>query len=208
MLSLPRPAMHVFYDDQIFQIQSSGGISRYICTLAQGLARSNDVTVTLFGGISRNAYLTGLPALPSLRTIHARRRDRLRINTHIERLSRLWRRLAFLSARRRRRPILYHPSYYVVDRFITQRADATIVTFHDLIPEWLHRKSPATKPDRFLMHRKDAVQWADAILAISDSTRQDLERHFPGASAKTTVVHLASSLAIDAGKFPPTALAF
>jgi glycosyltransferase involved in cell wall biosynthesis len=195
--------MHVFYDDQIFQIQSRGGISRYICTLAQGLARSDAVTVTLFGGISRNEHLTALPALPALRTIYARRRDRLRINTQIERLSRLWRRLAFLSARRRLRPIVYHPSYYVVDRFIAQRADAMIVTFHDLIPEWLHQKSAATKPDRFLARRQEAVQWADAILAISDSTRQDLERHFPGAGAKTTVVHLASSLAVDAGKLPP-----
>lgn len=186
--------MQVFFDEQIFGVQAAGGISRYVCALAEHSARCPGVSVTLFGGITRNIHLHQLPKRDSLRIIFLVRRDRWRINTQIKRLSRLWRRVAFLSLRRRTAPVVYHPSYYVVDPFLARRADATVVTFHDMIPEWLHEQSPHAKPNHLLSQKAEALRLADGVLTVSESARRDLEHYHPGSHGRATVTPLAAHL--------------
>lgn len=186
--------MHVFFDEQMFLIEDAGGISRYICTLAEHMARRPDVAVTVFGGFSRNIHLRRLAGNTALRKVSAVRRDHWRINTQVKRFSRLWRRLAFLSVRCRTRTVIYHPSYYAVDPFIARRADATVVTFHDMIPEWLHERSPSKGSDQLPAQKAGTLDRADAVLAVSEATRRDLEHYYPGVRNKTTVTPLAGCL--------------
>ena len=186
--------MQVFFDEQIFLTEDAGGISRYICTLAEHMARCPDVSVTVFGGISRNIHLRRLAGNASLRKISAVRRDHWRINTQVKRLSRFWRRLTFLSVRCRASTVVYHPSYYAVDPFIARRADATVVTFHDMIPEWLHERSPSKGSDHLPAQKAGTLRLADAVLVVSEATRRDLEHYHPGARGKTTVTPLATCL--------------
>jgi glycosyltransferase involved in cell wall biosynthesis len=190
--------MQVFFDEQMFLIQDAGGISRYVCTLAEHMARHQGVSVTVFGGISRNIHLRQLAGNASLRNISRARHDHWRINTQVKRFSRLWRRLAFLSVRRRTSPVVYHPSYYAVDPFIARRADATVVTFHDMIPEWLHQQSPSKGSDRLPAQKAGTLRLADAVLAVSEATRRDLEHFHPGARGKVTVTPLATCLGVIA----------
>ena len=187
--------MKVFFDDQIFQMQATGGISRYFCELARQFARADGIQPVLFGGISRNLYLQELDRLPRLKKIHRPRRDQWRINTWIERVSRLWRRLAFLSARRRGGPIVYHPTFYDVDNFIARRADATVVTYFDMIPEWLDaQRPPGTRSSPLIAQKRRALDQADALIAISESTRNDMERHYPGCLPRVFITYLATNL--------------
>src|SRR5512140_3547895 len=85
----PQATMHVFFDEQTFVSQQEGGISRYFTELAKALGTAG-IAVRVFGGISRNVYLPGLRGAAGVTTVFCRRRDRLRINTSIARLSRLW----------------------------------------------------------------------------------------------------------------------
>lgn len=186
--------MQVFFDEQIFLVQDAGGISRYVCSLAEHMARCPGVSVTVFGGISRNIHLRQLAGNASLRNISLVRRDHWRINTQIKRFSRLWRRFAFLSARHGTPPVVYHPSYYALDPFIARRADATVVTFHDMIPEWLHEQSPSKGSDQLPSQKAGTLRLADAVLAVSEATRRDLEHYYPGVRNKTTVTPLAGCL--------------
>ena len=187
--------MHIFFDEQIFLIQSAGGISRYICALAEHETRLPGVTATVFGGISLNTHLQTLAVGNSLSRRVLPRVDRWRINSQVKRVSRLWRRLAFLRVRRRAEPVIYHPSYYAVDRFIAKRAAATAVTFYDMIPEWMHEQAgTACRPDRLLAQKSEAARAADVVLAISESTRKDLERCHPDTAGKIIVTRLASHL--------------
>jgi len=186
--------MQVFFDEQMFLIQDAGGISRYVCTLAEHMARCPDVSVTVFGGISRNIHLRRPAGNASLRKIFLARRDRWRINTQVKRFSRLWRRLTFLLVRCRTSLVVYHPSYYAVDPFITRRADATVVTFHDMIPEWLHEQSPSKGSGHLPSQKTGTLRLADAVLTVSEATRRDLEHFHPGAWGKVTVTPLATCL--------------
>ena len=186
--------MHVFFDEQMFLIQDAGGISRYVCSLAEQMARCADVSVTVFGGLSRNIHLSRLARNGSLRKISLARRDHWRINTQVKRFSRLWRRFTFLSVRRCTPLVVYHPSYYAVDPFIARRANATVVTFHDMIPEWLHEQSPSKGSDLLPLQKNAALRLADAILTISEATRRDLEHFHPGTRGQATIIPLAARL--------------
>jgi glycosyltransferase involved in cell wall biosynthesis len=187
--------MHVFFDERIFLTQQVGGISRYVCMLAEQLSRGPRTSATVFGGASRNLFLRQLVRRDNLRKVFLLRRDRFRINTHVERLSRIWRRFVFLSVRRRHASVVYHPTYYEVDPFIARRADAAVVTFYDMIPEWLHAQAPDRRSIRFLKQRSEGLSQADAVLAISESTRRDLERCHPSCAEKIIVTPLAACLA-------------
>jgi glycosyltransferase involved in cell wall biosynthesis len=81
-----------------------------------------------------------------------------------------------------------------VDPFIARRADATVVTFHDMIPEWLDKQSPSKGSDHLPAQKAGTLRLADAVLTVSEATRRDLEHFHPGARGKATVTPLATCL--------------
>ncbi len=70
----------------------------------------------------------------------------------------------------------------------------TVVTIHDLI--WRTAPQTMERGRRFLEAAlmRQAVRRADRIIAVSESTRNDLVAAFPSAQGKTTVIPLAASL--------------
>jgi glycosyltransferase involved in cell wall biosynthesis len=192
----PVPPEHlaVFFDEQAFLMQSAGGISRYVCSLASGLASTGEVTALVFGGISANTHLQSLSIRPGLSVKFVQRRDRLRINTLVSGLSRQWRRLAFRRFRRRFGRVIYHPSFYEVDPVIAAQACATVVTFHDMIPEWLARTSPGADPGALPATKLDAAQRSTLLLANSEATRREVVKAYPRLKLHMAVTHLASNL--------------
>ena len=193
-LAAGRELPAVFMDDQAFLMQPAGGISRYFCMLAEEQARTQRIHVHLFGGISANLHLHEISANPFLHPTRCRRRDRWRINALLARISRVWRRRTFAAVRRHFPRVVYHPSFYAVDPWIAARADATVVTFFDMIPEWLAQQAPTERPSRLLAQKRTAARQAQAILAISHATRADVLKFYPELRAPIVVTHLASRL--------------
>jgi glycosyltransferase involved in cell wall biosynthesis len=182
--------MHVFFDDQIFVSQAQGGVSRYFTELARELG-SQQVQTHVFGGISRNVYLPTLRKADGVTTQFQTRRDRLRINTWVARVSRLWRRWAFARHKRLWPDIIYHPTSYGVDPWLAQRARITCLTVFDLIPELLG-KEPSRSYNLTL--KKSAVALADGIFCVSEQTRHDFLELFPDRESSITLTPLAASL--------------
>ncbi len=204
----PEPAapVAVFFDEQAFLMQSAGGISRYVCSLARELARSGEAVVQVFGGISANTHLQALSAGDGLSVRFIPRRDRLRINTLVSHVSRQWRRMAFRRFQRRFGRVIYHPSYYEVDGVIAARAAATVVTFHDMIPEWLVRECHE-EPGPLPAIKLEAARRATLLLANSEFTRREVIKACPDLKLNPAVTPLAAGLPAVSNPAPPPELA-
>ena len=174
--------MKIYYDQQIFMIQANGGISRYFFELIQRLGATGDVRATLFTGF----HGSRLP-LRSMR--HAQV-----LGTHRFKVGPLWplvtrgcdtvNRLLLRGLA----PDIYHPTYYRPVR----RSGKTrlVVTVYDMI----HERFPHLFPDdETPALKRIACEAADAVICISEATRQDLLNDYPEFAAKTSVVHLAAA---------------
>ena len=184
--------MQVFFDDQIFHRQKIGGISRYICNLAEALAKTGRIKVTLFGGWSQNMLLRELSPNPNLRVIHFLRRDNLKIKSLATSLSGFWRHRAFERALKWDSNIIYHPTYFQLDNSIHKRAGATVVTFHDMISEVFMGENQRHEQHR--AKKLKAAQKAHQLIAISNSTKRDMYQFYPFIKEEINVVYHGSSL--------------
>lgn len=187
--------MQVFFDEQIFVEQRYGGISRYICELAQTLAATNRIQVTVYGGWTGNEYIAELRNGQNLKVVYKPRRDELRINSLAKKLSRTFRRKAFANALKKDSQIIYHPTFFDPDPELSKLAQATVSTFYDFIPEL--EKNPNPRSQQFLDKRREMAKTADAILAISNSTKVDFAKFLPESASKVEVSYLASRFAWD-----------
>jgi glycosyltransferase involved in cell wall biosynthesis len=196
----------VFFDEQAFLMQSAGGISRYVCSVARELAATGEVAALVFGGISANTHLQALPDARGLSVRFIPRRDRLRINTLVSHVSRRWRRMLFRRFQQRHGRVIYHPSYYEVDDVIAKQAAATVVTFHDMIPEWLARECHE-EPGPLPAIKLEAARRATLLLANSEFTRGEVIKAYPDFKLNPAVTHLAVELPTISNPAPPPELA-
>lgn len=189
--------MEIFFDEQIFLSQNAGGISRYFCELATALKETGLGSPLIFGGVSRNQHLKELRDLGSVDVVMVERRDMLRLRSFFKRLSKIWRRIAFMEYRWKVGEVLYHPTLYDVDPFISGRCVGTVVTFHDMIPEWLGATAisdRAGKQEVFLRQRKDAFERANAVVSVSHATAVDICKYYgSGQESKIKVAHHGTS---------------
>ena len=182
--------MHVFFDDQVFVSQATGGISRYFVELARGLGQAG-AQPHVFGGFTRNLYIKTLASAPGVEIRFRSRRDRLRINTAVAHLSRIWRRWNFAQATRGWSGVVYHATGYDADPWIVRRAQVTCLTVFDMIGELFGDQASRS---RSLALKHFAVRLADGIFCISEQTRHDFLALFPNNRALTRVTPLATSL--------------
>ncbi len=182
--------MHVFFDEQIFVEQEQGGISRYFAELARALGETN-MPVHLFAGITRNRYVPPLRPAQGVTVRYWPRRDQLRINTWIARLSRIARRWEFARLRRQSAHWVYHATNYAVDPWIARRATVTVLTVFDMIAEQLCDESTRS---RSLEAKRRGLALARRVLCISEQTQRDFLHWFPERRSAARVTHLAASL--------------
>lgn len=93
---------------------------------------------------------------------------------------------AFLA---RASPTIHHETYYTGVR-IGRRA-RRVLTVYDMIHELFPRQFLG---DRVALHKRAAVSRADAIIAISHSTKRDLMEKLRVSEDRIEVVHLATSM--------------
>ena len=187
----------VFFDEQAFLMQRSGGISRYITSIGTELSKTGEIDVCIFGGLHRNVHLRQIDKNASLAIHGLLRKDPWRINSLCATASRIWRKRLFRKLRRQYRTLIYHPSYYDVDPMVASQADATVVTFHDMIPEWLAAQNPSEKAAKLPSIKKNAADFASLILANSEATKGDILSSYPSLKKPLCVTYLASHLPED-----------
>ena len=173
----------IVFDSQIFSLQQFGGISRYICALADQLADKPDVQVQILAPLYVNQYL---------REMKSSRTDLVR-GVYIHPLPKFGQWLAnasnllFSMLANSAQPDIVHETYYSATPTYKGNA-ARVLTVYDLI----HEKFPQSfaPGDPIAKNRAKAVERADHIICISESTRRDLIETYRVPEAKVSVTYL------------------
>lgn len=165
----------IYLDNIIFSLQADGGISVYWFELVQRLASSTDRLVMFDQRGTENNLLSN--KLTNDITV---RRERGFLPDKVVRYLPLQ---ACLEE-----PSIFHSSYY---RISNQRNVANIVTVYDFTYERFRRSLPR------LVHswqKRFALNRADGIICISESTKKDLLSYFPELHKKDIkVIYLGVS---------------
>jgi glycosyltransferase involved in cell wall biosynthesis len=181
----------VAYDHQIFALQEYGGISRYICEIAEHIA-CEDMGVRVIAPMHFNRHLAR-SAVP---------RWGLHLQMHHPRISRFYRAVnAALSGPliTAAAPDLLHRTYY--NAAPRSQCSRHVLTVHDMIHE-LYPQHFA-QGDRTSSHKRRSVAEADHVICVSHSTARDLQRLFNVPAEKITVIHLGFSSSIMAPAYAP-----
>jgi glycosyltransferase involved in cell wall biosynthesis len=187
--------MRVAFDDQIFSHQVHGGISNYFASIARQFQQVPALGVQLEGFpiFTNNSYLKragmslslpvqalGIPPILSLAN-------------------------SVLSSVRRYQgfpvPDIVHHTYYYEKPWRTHSSSRHVITIHDMIPELFPDHFPFGNPHA---RKREHILAADAILCVSESTRQDLLALYPELSVPVLVTPLGVSGEFNPGKEGPT----
>lgn len=180
--------MKILYDEQIFTQQQYGGISRYFFELIKrfdGVENSCEVA-TLF---TDNAYYNE-QFNPKL--------NRILPNSHFKGKKRI---TSYLNTRRSIREVqkgnfdVFHPTYYD-DYFLDSiKGKPFVVTFYDMIHEKFSNQFESLKSDtKIFENKKRLLEHSSKIIAISETTKNDIVELFDVDASKIDVVYLGNSL--------------
>lgn len=172
--------MKVAFDYQTFALQRYGGISRYFYNLAQGLNCLGHQS-KIFAPLHRNNYVKDLP------------QDLIKGRYFSEFPDKGYRLLMACGVLKGRmdiaawKPDVVHETYYSRWRS-GPKGVASVVTVYDMIHELFPDDFSAR--DRTSSVKRQAIERADHIICISESTRKDLLQLLDIPESKVSTVHL------------------
>lgn len=177
--------MNIIYDHQIFVTQRYGGISRYVCEIARNIARTPDNNAKVFAPLHINKYLGTSLRERRYQVEHFRRESVRKVIASFDQA------MGSFFINHRNGVQIFHETYYSKNTYAPPGAKR-IVTIYDMI----HERFPKLfrQDDITSNLKKRAVERADHIICISQSTRLDLMRIFGTPSNKITVTYLGHSL--------------
>lgn len=184
--------MRVLFDHQIFSYQAFGGASRYYCELMAAFDRAGDPGFELGVVESPNQYLAHASFYRGKTIAKAGTTRFLRTYVRNELATRV-------AARRDRHDIL-HATFYDPRVLRSVRGSKLVVTVLDMIPEhfpdFFDTRSSYGRlvTKRWIAGKRTLCERADAILAISEHTKQDLVSFYGLDPALVTVTHLGNNL--------------
>jgi glycosyltransferase involved in cell wall biosynthesis len=175
--------MRILFDHQVFSLQNAGGASRYYYELMRALAGASDASeihAELWLGINRTAY-----------PFQELGRGQTRIvswGSFLERGS--WRYIANELLSNAVAPVagrfdVYHPTLY--RRMPLVRARRTVATHHDCVHERFPNLFANVK--QIICAKRRLYEQADAIVCVSEASRQDLLHFYNVDRAKTRVIY-------------------
>jgi glycosyltransferase involved in cell wall biosynthesis len=173
----------ILFDGRAFQFQKAGGISRYFSEIIKGLPQDWTPIVTgtkVFGANAPTHPNLELKTIPDFRP-----RRYLR-----PLVQKLWKPGVIRKAN------LLHPTYYDLTSGL-ELSDfhcPVVQTVYDLI--YARFPGQMNNAEAVIQNQRRAVQRADRVICISQSTERDLLELIPAAAGKTTVIHLAASSSI------------
>ena len=173
----------IVFDSQIFALQQFGGISRYICALAEQLVENPGVQVQILAPLYVNQYLRELKASRAGLVHGIYMPAPPKFGQWVANFSNLLFSLFAYGAK----PDIVHETYY--SGTPTYRGNTVrVLTVYDLI----HEKFPKSflSSDPIARNRAQAIQRADHIICISESTRRDLIETYHVPDSKVSVTYL------------------
>ncbi|NLD91046.1 MAG: glycosyltransferase family 4 protein [Fibrobacter sp.] len=196
--------MKILYDPQIFTIQKFGGISRYFVELIEGMVKKGeDVTLPLHS--TCNSYLKNSKCIQEYlhkRIFNGKHKDSSIRSIQYELKRKIEDKLknygipdsnqrVYINALKNGTYDLVHPTYYdpYFYRYIGKLP--YVLTVYDMINEKF--------PDYFandstILKKKYLAERASIIIAISESTKNDIVDILGIPEERIQVIHLASSL--------------
>lgn len=171
--------MKIAFDSQIFTMQEYGGISRYICSLAQQLNTHQDVEAKIFAPLHINAYADSLPSSLAYGVKVPRIRNTGRI---VHAASQLLSRVAIS----RFKPQIVHETYFS-SLSSTPKNARCVITVHDMIHERFSSAFPSNDPTT--EWKRKSIKRADHVICVSENTKQDLLEFIDISPEKISVVH-------------------
>jgi len=193
--------MRVLFDHQIFSYQAYGGASRYYAELMAVFHRTGTPAFTLGVAESPNEYLANAAYYRGKKVAKGGTSAFLRTYLRNE--------IATLAAARRYEHDILHATFYDPGVLRNRRGAKLVVTVLDMIPEhfpeffdtsgWYGRL--VTK--RWIEGKRTLCERADAILAISEHTKQDVVAFYGIDPSRITVTHLGNKLTVGADQPRP-----
>lgn len=176
--------MRIFFDHQAFSLQNYGGISRYFCELITGINAGSVDKAHLSLFWSNNVHLEeyNLPILTYpfkdkySRLLHKPNQFYNYVDYKINNYD------------------IYHATYF--DDFLSSKIGTKpfITTFYDMIYERLSQQFAELAVNKTIIpQKKEIAQQASHLIAISESTKQDMVDLLGVAPEKITVIYLGSS---------------
>lgn len=178
--------MKVLYDHQIFEKQTYGGISRYFFELMNYYYTEKHLDFSLSLVYSNNANIKNASFSRHF-SFEGNRFIRYGLNRVSPTINLQWSRSRITKGDYD----LFHPTYYDLYYLKIRRSRPYVLTVYDMI----HEKYPSMfRGDDTAEKKKIAIQNADAIIAISESTKEDILNLNDVDPSIIKVIHLASSL--------------
>lgn len=186
--------IRVLHDYRIWEQQKYGGISRYFYEIIKRNTENHRIKAKVCAGFYKNNY--GLEKLSNKNlTVFGRKLPEL------PKIGRMWRALHLLNKYlftgwymfQKNKYDIYHPTYYHIEkrRFKGRQVVTVYDMIHELYPQYFSHN------DLTSIAKKHTVEKADMIIAISESTKQDLVNILGVDKKKICVINLANSLKHD-----------
>jgi len=173
----------IAFDHQVFVLQQYGGISRYICNLAEHLSALPETNTQIFAPFHFNQHLNAtknlncsgriLPQLPSKLTRVAMETSKYCSRRAMKKFS----------------PDIIHETYFTTQDFKTTGAKR-ILTVYDMIHE--RYADMFDQAHKTSAPKKTASLRADHVICISENTRKDLIEFCGVPEERTSVVYLSA----------------
>jgi glycosyltransferase involved in cell wall biosynthesis len=188
--------MNIIYDYQVFSFQKYGGVSRYFCETAGHIAKADVSKIEIFAPFYINEYAH------NIKNVHI---HGIKIS-EVPRLSCivLWvnEAVSRFFLRPRQNVDIFHETYFSkADN--CPRSAKRVITVYDMV----HEKFPESFAvwDKTRENKAYAVNRADHVICISESTQRDLIKLLGVPKEKTSVVYLGYSLTFkkEVSSIPP-----
>lgn len=180
--------MNILYDHQVFSIQKYGGASRYFYELFIRFNGSID-TCKVASVFSENVHYNN----------HFNSKfNKFFPDFHFKGKGRI---MAYFNEKQASKEIekgkfdVFHPTYY--DNYFLNRINKKpfVVTFHDMIHEKLSNQFVSLKSDpKIFDNKRRLLEQSNKIIAVSETTKNDILEYFDVDSSKIDVVYLGNSL--------------
>jgi len=180
--------MRILYDFQNFSYQKYGGISRYFKELITSLSNFNNISCVFPSFFSENIYHENLKVHiePTYKWITILLNKILHSESKIKNsIIHRYNRISSIRKIKKNDFDVFHPTYYE-PYFIDACNKPFVITVHDLI----HEKFPNYFTEKsFLTDKKRILNSASRLIAISESTKNDLIEIYGILESKIDVIH-------------------
>jgi glycosyltransferase involved in cell wall biosynthesis len=180
--------MKILYDHQTFTQQDYGGISRYFYELIKLGKADNENELELCLKFSNNSYIQNYDIsshIPFLNKTEFRGKRRL------QNLLNQYNSSSYIS---KNNFDILHPTYYDTYFLKNIKNKKFTVTFLDMIHEKFASKYPELGNNKKIFNqKKELIYKAPKVIAISESTRNDLVEIYGVDANKIDVIYLGSS---------------